>query len=189
FFVNYEELRQPSDTTRNRTILNTNAQNGLFCYTGNCLNVLSLPAANKKLFTVDPTIGKLLADIRQTTTTTGSAAPSDANRDRYTYNISATSLRRYPTARVDYNVTDKHRLNSAFNYQYFTDTPDTLNNLDPTFPGFPVQAGQNSIRLSWGNGIRSTRGRNLVNEASGAYSSAPVKFFTELNPGMFSGSL
>ncbi len=43
--------------------------------------------------------------------------------------------------------------------------------------------------MSWSNSMRSTFGQNMVNEASVAYQGSPVKFFTELNPDMFSGSL
>ncbi len=35
--------------------------------------------------------------------------------------------------------------------------------------------------------MRSTLGSNLVNEARVGYSGAPVNFFAELNPGMFTG--
>ncbi|HEY7287272.1 MAG TPA: TonB-dependent receptor, partial [Vicinamibacterales bacterium] len=71
------------------------------------------------------------------------------------------------------------------NYQKFTDYPDTLNNFDQSFPGFPVAAGQSSVRLGWAGSVRSTLGRNLVNEARLGYSGAPVTFFGELNEGMF----
>src|SRR4051794_24294925 len=60
FFVNYEELRQPADTTRTRTTLNSSAQAGNFCYTGGCVNVLNLARNNGQLGTIDPTIAKLL---------------------------------------------------------------------------------------------------------------------------------
>jgi outer membrane receptor protein involved in Fe transport len=185
FFANYEELRQPSDTTRNRNVLNTAAQNGQFSYAGGSVNVLALAAANGQVSTVDPTIGKLLSDIRAATGTTGSIAPSDVNIDRYTYNVSVTSFRRFPTASVDYNITNKHRYKAAWNYNYFTDSPDTLNNADPSFPGFAIQAGQGSTRYSFSNSVRSTLSNNFVNEARVAYSGAPVKFFTEFNPSMF----
>jgi Carboxypeptidase regulatory-like domain/TonB dependent receptor/TonB-dependent Receptor Plug Domain len=190
FFVNYEEFHQPADTTRVRTVLGLATQGGLYTYPGGSINVLALAAAKGQLATVDPTIAKLLSDINSATASTGSLGDNgDPNQQKYTYNLSVASLRRYPTARVDYNLTDKHRLTSAFNYQYFTDTPDTLNNLDSNFPGFPVQAGQSSIRLSWSNGIRSTLSRNMVNQATAAYSGAPVKFFDELNTGMFTGTV
>ena len=105
------------------------------------------------------------------------------------FNVPVESMRRYPTARVDYNFTNNHRFTSTYNYQKFTDYPDTLNNFDPTFPGFPAAAGQTSIRKGFSNAMRSTLGRNLVNEARVGYSSAPVKFFDELNTDMFSGSV
>ena len=114
---------------------------------------------------------------------------TDVNLDRYQYNIGVTSLRRFPTARVDYNITQKHRFNSSWNYNYFTDTPDTLNNLDPNFPGFPAQAGQNSVRMSWSNGLRSTFTPNMVNEATVGYAYDPVRFFDELSTDMYSGSV
>ena len=96
--------------------------------------------------------------------------------------MATESIRRYPTTRIDYNITDKHRFSNAFNYQYFTDFPDTLNNMDAAFPGFPVEAGQKSERYSISNSLRSTLSSNIVNEALVAWSGAPVTFFGELTP-------
>jgi hypothetical protein len=187
FFVNYEELRQPSDTTRNRTMLNAAATAGNFTYGSTTVNLLQLAARNGQLSTVDPTIGKLLADI-QAATASGSKAVIDANLDRFTFNVPVQSMRRYPTFKLDYNLSTNHRASYSYNYQKFTDSPDTLNNFDASFPGFPVQAGQESVRMSWSAPVRSVLTSNLVNEARVGYSSSPVKFFDELNVGMFTGS-
>src|SRR5688572_8200850 len=47
FFFNYEELRQPNEVTRNnRNVLSPAAQAGSYCYTGGCVNLLQLAAAN-----------------------------------------------------------------------------------------------------------------------------------------------
>jgi Carboxypeptidase regulatory-like domain/TonB-dependent Receptor Plug Domain len=189
FFVNYEEVKQPSDTTRNRTILNPAAQNGAFSYAGGTVNVLALAAANGQLGTVDPTIAKVLSDIRSATGKTGSIADTDGNLQRYTFNVPVESVRRYPTGRIDYNLTSKHRISSSVNYQKFTDSPDTLNNRDEFFPEFPNRSGQASSRASYTGAVRSTLGRNLVNEAHVGYSSAPVQFFPEMNLGMFNGDV
>ena len=193
FFVNYEEFRQPSDTTRTRTILNTDAQRGIYRYNAGGsireVNLLALAAANGQLSTADPIVSKLLGDIRSAVATTGALEDIDPNLQRFRYNLAVTSLRRYPTVRVDYNLTDSHRLSSSFNYNYFTDTPDTLNGRDASFPGFPVQAGQSSERLSFSNSLRSNVTNSLVNEGRVAYSGAPVTFFKELNTGMYTGSL
>ena len=80
-----------------------------------------------------------------------------------------------------------HRLSSAFNYQHFTDFPDTLNNREATFPGFPVEAGQGSKRLGFSDSVRSTIGANLVNEARVGDSGAPVTFFGEFDTSMWNG--
>ncbi len=61
FFFNYEEFRQPGATTRDRNILRTTAQQGLFTYipTGGSpqqVNLLALAAANGQTSTTDPTI-------------------------------------------------------------------------------------------------------------------------------------
>ena len=191
FFGNYEEFRQPSETTRTRNFLTPEAAQGNYTYGGQTINVLSF-GANAGLggsSTIDPTISALLSDIRSAAATSGTVEAVDDNILALRYNLATTSLRRFPTARIDFNVTDNHRFSTALNYNYFTDAPDTLNGYDPTFPGFPVQGGQTSIRLVLSNSLRSTLGRNLVNEARVGYSGAPVKFFDEMNAGMYTGSV
>ncbi len=187
FFANYEEVRQPSDTTRNRTMLNPAAVAGNFTYGGTTVNVLQLAAANGQLSTVDPTIGKLLNDI-VSATRGGSLSAIDGNLDRFTFNVPVESMRRYPTFKLDYNINPANRVSFAYNYQKFTDFPDTLNNFDASYPGFPVEAGQSSVRLGWSLPVRTVFSPNLVNEARIGYSGAPVRFFDELNVGMFTGS-
>ena len=192
FFGNYEELRQPSDQSRQRFLLTPAAQAGTYSYGTATVNVLQLGLNNVSTVatsTVDPTIAQLLVDIRSAATTTGGLESVDANLDRLTFNNPVQSKRRFPTGRVDYNLTDNHRFTSAVNYNWFLDAPDTLNNLDQRWPGFPVSAGQTSTRLGWSNTLRSTLGRNFVNEVRAGYSSSPVIFYPELNVGMFNGTL
>src|SRR6266540_2213658 len=191
FFMNYEQVTQPSDTTRNRTILNPSALAGNFSYVASgvtqTVNVLDLAARSGQIATPDPMIGKLLQQIRSVTSG-GSLQAIDPNLDRFSFNVPVQSARHYPTFRLDYNVTDRHRASFAYNYQKFTDYPDTLNNHDPSFPGFPVAAGQASIRLGWSSSMRSTISSNKVNEARLGYSGAPVRFFDEYNKDMFTSS-
>ena len=66
FFTNIENFYQPSEVTRNRTVLHEQARAGFYRYVGgpaNGVNVLALAAPNGQLGTMDPTIQKLLADI------------------------------------------------------------------------------------------------------------------------------
>ena len=188
FFVNYEEFRQPSDTTRDRTVLNPDAAAGIFRYPGAPpVNLLNLAAANGQTSTLDPTIAKDLQDIAASMNG-GSIQRIDDNLNRFSFNVPVQSIRHYPTFRLDYNVNSANRASFAYNYQKFTDYPDTLNNFEQAFPGFPVAAGQSSIRLGWAGSVRSTITSSLVNEARVGYSGAPVTFFGELNVGMFTGS-
>jgi hypothetical protein len=184
FFVNYEEFRQPSDITRTRTIFHPRAEQGIYRYaaggTTREVDLLALAAANGQLNTMDPIIANLLSMIRAATGTTGSVTDStDPLVQQYRFNVPAKSHHKFPTFRIDYNVTDAHRLSTAWNYNIFNSFPDTLNGREATFPGFPVAAGQSSTRLAWSNSLRSTFG-NVVNEARVAYASSPVKFFAEL---------
>jgi uncharacterized membrane protein len=189
FFVNYEELKQPSDTTRTRRLLNADAVRGIFRYPGGQpVDLLALAAANGHVSTVDPTISALLRDIRSAASSGGSLTDIDPNLQEYRFNVPVESIRRFPTVRVDYNITSAHRFSSAYNYNWFMDAPDTLNNSEVSFPGFPVQAGQNSTRLAWSNSVRSTLRQNLVNEARVGFSSSPVTFFGELSPAMYGGT-
>ena len=176
FFVNYEEFRQPSETTRTRTILSPLAQQGIFQYgSGGSVDLYSVAAANGITSTPDPVVRQLLADIRSAASSTGSIEPlADPNLERFRYNVSVESIRRYPTFRVDVNMSEKHRVSGSFNYNKFTDYPDTLNSRDATFPGFPAAAGQSSKRFGVSTSLRSTLTANMVNEVRIGGSGAPV---------------
>ncbi len=191
FFVNYEQSTQPSDTSRDRTLLNPAAMGGDFTYTAGgvtrTVNVLQMAAANGQLGSLDPTIAAMMRDIRSATDG-GALSTIDGNLNRFRFNVPGASNRYYPTFRLDYNVNAANRASFAYNYQKFTDFPDTLNNRDAQFPGFPVEAGQESVRLGWSAPVRTVISNNIVNEARVGYSGAPVKFFQEMNPGMFNGS-
>src|SRR5207248_11323124 len=95
FFVNYEEVHQPSDVTRNnRTVLNPSAQAGNYSYiTGGqtvTVNVLQLAAANGQASAVNPLVGKLLTDIRSAVAG-GSLSDIDPNLQRFAFNVPVQS--------------------------------------------------------------------------------------------------
>ncbi len=194
FFVNYEEFRQPSETIRLRTILSPEAQAGIFRYNAGggvaAVNLYALAAANGVTATPDPVVKQLLSDIRSASMSTGAITDlADPNLQRFTYNVLTTSHNYFPTVRGDYNLSENHRLTGSLNYQKYTFYPDTLNNREPFFPGFPAAAGQNSIRYGISTSLRSTLSANIVNELRVGGSGAPVKFFDEFTASMWSGSV
>jgi len=171
YFFNYEEFRLPESRSRTRYILNTDAQAGNFSYPASdgsgvkTINLFTLAAAKNQTSTPDPSIAKLLVDIRTATGTAGAVSKYNDNVDQYSFSPSATQLRKFPTLRLDYNLTKSHRVSGTGRYNDFNSTPDFLNSADNRFPGFPNFAGQVSGRYMWQANLRSTLGRNMVNEA------------------------
>lgn len=181
FFVNYEEFRQPTQVVRQRTILHPLAQSGVFRYgTGanvRSVNLFDLARSNNQLATVDPVIGKLLADIRNATNGTGGILDlTNPNQQRFTYNPSGSALTKRPTVRFDVNATDKHKVELSWTYQMGRGGPDFLNNVEPAFPGFPNQGNQPADRYTGSVALRSTLTPTLVNEARAGLSGGPSRF-------------
>ncbi|HYY42106.1 MAG TPA: hypothetical protein VE775_05190, partial [Pyrinomonadaceae bacterium] len=175
FFVNYEEYHLPEQQLRNRNIFNANIFGGTtpgnFPYTTasgttNIVNLLAVAGARGLTNTVDPTIGGLLGAIRGTTAQ-GSLRAITGQPNFQQFSFVATNLqnRKFPTVRLDYNITKNHHIENIWNYQQFRSPIDFLNNLDPSFPGFTNTAGQNSNRFSNTTALRSTLTASLVNEA------------------------
>ncbi len=194
-FVNYEELREPSGQRRTRTILSPAAQQGVFGYNTpggvQSVNLFELAARLGQTSTPDPTIARLLTDIRNATNSEGTVRDlTDPLFQEYSFQNAVQSKNRYPTLRVDYQISERHRATYSMNFQYFGGGPDTTNNRDAFFPGFPVVGSQSSDRRAASTWLRSEFGRNLVNELRFGYGSAPVIFAQEqFRPELWSGSL
>src|SRR5438093_904105 len=193
FFFNYEAFHQPTQISRQRTILTPLTQQGIFQYNTSGgvrqVDLLALAAANGQVATTDPVITKLLSDIRQATTTTGGIqALTDPNLQRFTFTNSSATFNYYPTARIDVNLSDRHRLSATGNYQNFSSDPDILNSTDPAFPGFPNHGSQTSTRYEGVLSLRSTLTSNLVNEVRYGYSSYTVEFRPETTIAQFKGT-
>jgi Carboxypeptidase regulatory-like domain len=203
FFVNYEEFRQPTAVVRQRVILHPLAQSGVFRYGSGAnpraVNVLDVAAKSDCdpgptivpcTSTFDPTIAKLLGDIRNATNGAGGVtALTDPNQQQFTYNPSGSSLTKRPTVRFDVNVTDKHRVELSWTYQMGRGAPDFLNNTEPVFPGFPNQGQQPSDRYAGSLAVRSTLSPTLVNEVRAGLSGGPSRFNPEARRGNFTGPI
>jgi hypothetical protein len=194
FFVNYEEFRQPSDLTRTRTLLSPSAQLGLFRYNAaegvREINLLTLAAANGQVATIDPTIAKLLADIRASTAVTGSITNlTDPLAQRYTFNVRQKILNRYPTARLDFDISNRHHLMMSANFTRLNSNPGPMLDRVPFFPGFPVTASQVSRRYQATLALRSTLRPSLINEFRIGGSGGPTEFGRDLDASMWSGSV
>src|SRR5262245_16204132 len=193
FFVNYEEFRFPSQVSRQRTILSSDAQRGIFKYAGgpaDGVNLLNLAASKGQIATIDPTIQKLLADIRNSTTGKGGIQQlTDPNLQRFTFANPSGDNRYFPTLRLDFNLNEKHHLEASYNYQENFFEKDIFNGEDAAFPGFPNFGSRIKHIFSGAVALRSTLSQSLVNEARVGLSGGTTYFSSNINSGMFTEPL
>ncbi len=190
FFVNYEEIRQPGTNTSTRTIMSPLSESGMFQYSGGPnVDLMALAAANGQLATIDPMVARLLADVRQSTTTTGVVnANIDPLTQSFTWQQPTHSKTTYPTVRMDYNVTTNHRLTGSYTRNKLLSDPDTTNGYQMVYPGFPVHGLQDSLRYSGQGTWRWTVSNKIVNEFRFGKTGGATLFSPDLTTNMFAGS-
>ena len=172
YFAHYEQIRFPNSFTRTRTVFNPRVYDGWFRYQFGSeireVNLLQLAAANGQIATKDPISFNLMGLIDAATKTTGTrSANADPLYDSYVWQSPATLFEHQPTIRLDYNLTDNHRLNGSWSQITAKRTPDYLNNADPRFPGAPNQRDFKSTRPLIAMAMRSVMSKDVVNELRG----------------------
>ena len=172
FFVHYEQLRFPNSFTRTRVTLHPRAMDGWFRYTSGGqireVNVLQLAAANAQISSMDPLVRDLLGKIQASTQTTGTVnATSDPLLNNFVWLSPGRLFEHQPTIRLDYNISDKHRLSGSSQTIWALRDPDYLNNADVRFPGAPNYRYFHSKRPLHSIALRSTLTPNVVNELRG----------------------
>ena len=172
FFFHYEQIRFPNSFTRTRTVFNPRVYSGWFRYQFGSevreVNLLQLAAANGQMSATDPLMMKILGMIDASTKTTGTrSAQADPLYDNYVWQSPSKLFEHQPTVRLDYNVSDKHRLTGSWSSITAKRTPDYLNNADPRFPGAPNQRDFKSTRPLTSIALRSTFTKDMINEVRG----------------------
>lgn len=188
FFVNYEQLRSPGAITNTRTIMSPSSEQGLFQYAGGTVDLMALAAKNGQLARIDPTVAKLLQDVRGSTAQGTLNATGDPLTQSLVWQATTKNSTTYPTVRLDYNLTSKHRATFTTTRNNLLSNPDTTNSRQPSFPGFPVHGLQSSNRYSGEGQLRSTLTRNLVNEARFGMTGGATQFSPDLATSMFGGT-
>jgi hypothetical protein len=194
FFFNFEHLYQPSSATRTREFLSPEAATGLFGYNVTVagqqqrrfVNLVSLAQAHGQIATFDPDVMRVFGKIHAGVQTTGTVNDIGlANRLQYVYQAESVGNQYSPTSRVDFNLSDRHRLSGSYWWQRFTSDIDLLNSREPRFPGLDNSASQNSYRTTGNSTLRSTLGGNLVNELRGGWQWSPNDFFANVTADQF----
>ena len=139
FFFNYEESRQPSTSLRNAPLLTPGAQSGLFRYLGTdgivrTGDLLQIAASRGFPSTIDPMIVSQLQAINGFAAN-GNVVGRDLFTNSLTWNQPGNTLQRYPTARVDFQVTPKLLWYGTWNLWWRKILGA------PNYPGAPVASG------------------------------------------------
>src|SRR5688572_7975416 len=172
FFANYEQVRFPNSFTRTRTALHDRALDGWFRYTSGSsvaeVNVLQLAQANGHISAKDPMVMSLLTKIQASMKTTGTINPSaDPLLQSYVWLSPGSLFEHQPTVRLDFNLSDNHRLTISESILLAKRDPDYLNSADVRFPGAPNFRVFTSTRPLTSITLRSSFGSNLVSELRG----------------------
>ena len=186
FFFNYEEVRLPNNFSRTRTVLDPRAEAGWFRYnvtvngqqTVREVNVLELAAANGQIATIDPTVARVLGFIDSSMQTTGSRnLSSDPLVNDYVWQSPGNQTEKQPVVRIDYNLSDNHRLSGTYNQIWVVRDPDHLNSNDRRFPTSANYGLYTSTRPSRSIALRSTLSSNLVSELRAGFTKGGGSYF------------
>jgi hypothetical protein len=191
FFINHEEFRQPTSTPlRTRQLLHPSTASGTFRYnvtsggvtTVREVNVLTLAGLNGHVTSIDPTVGALVAQMRalgEETVSRGWGVISNQNNvnlQQIDFKSPGRYVNHLPTMRVDFNLSQRHRLSGSYWWQMVNRFPDIQNTGEPQIPGLPNYADYESIRTVGSVTLRSTLSSQLVNEVVGGWQWSPGWF-------------
>src|SRR5690606_20564460 len=132
YMLHYEQVRFPNSFTRTRSVLHPRALDGFFRYEASGqireVNVLDFAAANGQISAKDPLVMTLLNNIQSAIQTTGTInETSDPLVNDYVFLSPGKLFEHQPTLRMDYNVTDNHRLSGSLAIIWAERDPDYLN--------------------------------------------------------------
>jgi Carboxypeptidase regulatory-like domain len=192
FFFNYEEFRLPESRPRENLILTQEASQGIFRYLGTdgverAVDLFSLVGATDPKM-IDPRVRDMLNQINGARGN-GAISSFDRFRERYRFDAPSSQMRRFPTLRLDYQINEKLHWHGVWHYNYFTSFPDTLNSMDPTFPGIGAPAGQYSNRYAVSTALQWIVSPTITNEARFGLQGSPLQFSPESDPSIYPDGL
>ena len=189
FFGSYAELRIPGSYTTSNSLFTPAAQAGNFTYNNQTVNLFTLaqaynaanPGANLPTAVLDCTSASAPANCpggsggvlaaANASTSAGQLIPSstgDPNLNQINWKVNNPQVSYFPAVRVDYNASEKMRLNLAWNM-----TKDSFPGANPPdFPGSAwakTGAGNSDKSYTLGIGFTWTISPTLVNELRGGF--------------------
>lgn len=182
-FFYMEALQLPQTYTEpTGLVLTSAAASGNFTYKDSAgvvhtANLLTLAGSKGFSSAIDPLVGKTLGQIAGFTNgvaglTSRATTANDYNRNNLDFQSKGGNYRRFPSGRIDYNLTSKHHLEVVYNYQTNLRSPDGVNvgTASPVFPGTgnvingTVAGNQGGIAFLAVTALRSTLTPRLTSE-------------------------
>jgi hypothetical protein len=186
FFGHFEQVLNPNDASRTRTVLVPQALDGWFRYnvtvagqqTVREVNVLDLARLNNQLATTDPIVMRTLQAIQRSPELTGTLTPaSDPLLQSYFFLNEGYQREKQPAMRIDINLSDQHRLTGTYNHFFEGREQDHINGADRRFPGSPNYRQVRTTRPTRSIALRSTLSSNIVSELRGGVTRGERLFF------------
>ncbi|HKG98305.1 MAG TPA: TonB-dependent receptor, partial [Pyrinomonadaceae bacterium] len=174
FYFFYEYIDTKQDFTPNRTVLLPAARNGIFTYVRtdngqlNTVNLLALTGRS-----VDPRIQELL---NLTPAANNTSRGDNRNTAGFRFNTPNGSTGRNIGFRIDYEISQKHRIEGVYSH-FLSKTPNDvqLNDIGEQFPGLPG-GGQESARPRYSLAWISSLTTSITNELRFGFSSSTPVF-------------
>jgi hypothetical protein len=204
FFAHMEAFQLPQTYSEpTGTVLTQSALAGNFTYKDSSgavrsVNLYQLAAANGFPSTPDPLLIKSFNTIDslvegQAGLKSRVASNSDYNRNNLDFQSKGGNYRRFPTTRLDYNLTEKHHIEFVYDYQTNIRRPDGVNigTASPVFPGTgnvlngTEFGNQGGIAFQAVTALRSTLTSHLTSEFRFGLNGGTVVFNNGINPGDF----
>lgn len=198
FFVNFEDVPQPSSSIVSRTMPTDDALAGNYTYLGtdgqnHTVNLLSLAAANgfpSALNATTHTLAQQMTGTRTNPQVIGfipvAGLPYETNMQ---WNLPEENSNLYPTARLDVHLTSKLNYNTTWNL-YRWDIKGV-----PYYPGAPVASWNTnnnahylSTRYIWTHALDYTFTAHLLNNFTFGIQSNNEYYNSPADPHMWAGS-
>ncbi len=186
FYANYEAFRLHRQSTANRTILTSDARNGIFTYRDTSGRVQKVNVLQAMGFQMNSTITSLLqkvpgADKINNFRNGDSSESLLRNTGGYSYTLRYNRIRDNVTGKVDFVNSVKHVFSGMFAWNRdYLDRPDATYNYDTVPPVFNDNKTK-FFSATW----RWNPSPAITNELRGGINLAPGVFKTSYEPGAY----
>ncbi|MGH9486003.1 MAG: carboxypeptidase regulatory-like domain-containing protein [Terriglobales bacterium] len=213
FFTDLTRFSQPEGQVSTATMLNADAQQGLFDYTAtssqaanpNAWTTCKGTACQANLYAManaynaspgataaptaeDPFVSTMLNAVAKLAPGETLTTPPSTYQESLAFPLSGANLQQNPDLRLDYNINDKNSLEFDWHLSRLIINPDDLNGGGSTYPVAPFAAeqfGYAADRAIWATAWRWQVTPTMNNELRAGFQNSPSIFGYEQSTGLY----